>query len=118
MSELKPPIASQQCVVYNYKCDLCDAEYVSSTPPCIYTERTPLFSNRQPFKEQPRSGNDRRTYQQLFRFKKVQRKNSIYEMLFLKKKRPCLHTQSDSYTRETINLNPSQFSCTFLIRNA
>ena len=29
--ELKPPIISQQCVVYNYKCDLCDAEYVGYT---------------------------------------------------------------------------------------
>ncbi|PFX34113.1 Glucose-6-phosphate translocase [Stylophora pistillata] len=29
--EPKPPIVSQQCVVYNYKCDLCDAEYVGYT---------------------------------------------------------------------------------------
>ena len=29
--ESKPPIISQQCVVCNYKCDLCDAEYVSYT---------------------------------------------------------------------------------------
>ena len=27
----KRPIISQQCVVYNYKCDLCDAEYVGYT---------------------------------------------------------------------------------------
>ena len=31
MREPKPPIISQQCVVYNYKCDLCDAEYVGYT---------------------------------------------------------------------------------------
>ena len=31
MCELKAPIISQQCVVYNYKCDLCDAEYVGYT---------------------------------------------------------------------------------------
>ena len=31
MFEPKPPIISQQCVVYNYKCDLCDAEYVGYT---------------------------------------------------------------------------------------
>ena len=31
MCEPKPPIISQQCVVYNYKCDLCDAEYVGYT---------------------------------------------------------------------------------------
>ena len=31
MYEPKPPIISQQCVVYNYQCDLCDAEYVGYT---------------------------------------------------------------------------------------
>ena len=31
MCEPKRSIISQQCVVYHYKCDLCDAEYVSYT---------------------------------------------------------------------------------------
>jgi len=31
MCEPKPPIISQQRVVYNYKYDLCDAEYVGYT---------------------------------------------------------------------------------------
>ena len=31
MCKPKPPIISQQCVVYNFKCDLCDAEYVGYT---------------------------------------------------------------------------------------
>ena len=31
MRKPKPPIISQQCVVYNYKCDLCDAEYFGYT---------------------------------------------------------------------------------------
>ena len=31
MCEPKPPIISQQCFVYNYKCDLCDSEYVGYT---------------------------------------------------------------------------------------
>ena len=31
MCEPKPPIISQQCVVYNYKCDLCDARYAGYT---------------------------------------------------------------------------------------
>ena len=35
MCEPKLPIISQQCVVYIYKCDLCDAEY--ATPANIYT---------------------------------------------------------------------------------
>ena len=31
MSKPKPPITNQQCVVYNYQCDQCDAEYVGYT---------------------------------------------------------------------------------------
>ena len=31
MREPKPPLVNQQCVVYNYQCDLCDAEYVGYT---------------------------------------------------------------------------------------
>ena len=29
--EMKPPIVNQQRVVYRYKCDLCDADYVGYT---------------------------------------------------------------------------------------
>ena len=29
--EVKPPLINQQCVVYKYKCDLCDADYVGYT---------------------------------------------------------------------------------------
>ncbi|XP_068743542.1 uncharacterized protein [Montipora capricornis] len=29
--ESKPPIVNQQCVVYHFKCDLCDADYVGYT---------------------------------------------------------------------------------------
>ena len=71
MRTQKWPIISQQCVVYNYKCDLCDAEYVG---------RTPLLGNRQPLKEGPRSGNDRQPYQQLFRLKEVQRKTGLPDL--------------------------------------
>ena len=29
--EVKPSVVNQQCVVYEYKCDLCDANYVGYT---------------------------------------------------------------------------------------
>jgi hypothetical protein len=34
VQELKPPLVNYQCVVYKFKCDLCDADYVGylSTP--------------------------------------------------------------------------------------
>ena len=31
MKETKPPIVNQQCVVYSFQCDLCDAGYVGYT---------------------------------------------------------------------------------------
>ena len=36
MSEPKQPIISQQCIVYNCKCDLWDAEYVGYTSRHLY----------------------------------------------------------------------------------
>ena len=37
MREPKPPLVNQQCVMYNYQCDLCDAEYVGYTSQRFYT---------------------------------------------------------------------------------
>ena len=31
VAEAKPPLINQQCVVYKFKCDLCDADYVGYT---------------------------------------------------------------------------------------
>ena len=31
MREAKPPLVNQQCLVYNFECDLCDAGYVDYT---------------------------------------------------------------------------------------
>ena len=31
LEEAKPPIVNEQCVVYNFQCDLCDAGYVGYT---------------------------------------------------------------------------------------
>ena len=31
VKETKPPIVNQQCVVYSFQCDLCDACYVGYT---------------------------------------------------------------------------------------
>jgi len=31
VEETKPPIVNQQCVVYSFQCDLCDAGYVGYT---------------------------------------------------------------------------------------
>ena len=100
MFEPKPSIINQQCVLYNYKCDLCDAEYVG------YTSR----HLHQRIDEQRYSAigkhlkNDHglKTIGELTNNFSVLKKCNgklgrlIYQMLFIKKKRPCLNTQSDS----------------------
>ena len=37
VKEAKPPIVNEQCIVYNFQCDLCDAGYVKVTHADIYT---------------------------------------------------------------------------------
>ena len=100
MREPKPPLVNQQRVVYNYRCDLCDAEYVG------YTSR----HSHQRIDEHRFSGignhlkNDHgiKTIGDLNSNFSVHKKCGgkldclIYEMLFIKKKKPKLNTQSDS----------------------
>ena len=44
VKETKPPIVNQQCVVYSFHSDLCDAGYVAGTHSDIYiiVEKDPL----------------------------------------------------------------------------
>ena len=98
--ESKPPIISQQCVVYNYKCDLCDAEYVGYTSRHLHQRidehRYSAIGNHL------KNDHGLETIGDLTNNFSVLKKCNgkldclIYEMLFIKKKRPCLNTQSDS----------------------
>ena len=36
VKEANPPIINEQCVVYNFQCDLCDAGYVGYTCGCLH----------------------------------------------------------------------------------
>ena len=100
MCEPKPPIISQQCVVYNYKCDLCDAEYVGYTSrhlhQCIDEHRYSSVGKHL------KNDHGLETIGDLTNNFSVLKKCNgkldclIYEMLFIKKKRPRLNTQSDS----------------------
>ena len=36
VKETKPPIVNQQCVIYSFQCDLCDAGYVGFTRGHLY----------------------------------------------------------------------------------
>ena len=120
MCEPKPPIISQQCVVYNYKCDpavwcrLCRLHQPAFAP--TYW-RTPLFSNRQALKERPRSGNHRRPYQQLFRFREVQRKTGMSDLwnVIHKEEKAMLEHTIRLHTCKPIYLNLSLVICIFYV---
>ena len=85
--EAKPSIVNQQCVVYRFVCDLCDADYVG------YTARH-LF---QRVAEHKTSAIGKHFHEAHGR-RKCQGKFDclVFEMLYIKKFKPILNVQSDS----------------------
>ena len=75
-------------------------------------------SNRQALKERPRSGNHRRPYQQLFRFKEVQRKTGMSDLcgdVIHKEEKAMLEHTIRLHTCKTIYLNLSLVTCIFYV---
>ncbi|XP_022781132.1 uncharacterized protein LOC111322317 [Stylophora pistillata] len=98
--EPKPPIVSQQCVVYNYKCDLCDAEYVGYTSRHLH-QRINEHRNSAIGKHL-KNDHGLQTIGDLTKHFNVLKKCTgkldclVHEMLFIKKMKPSLNKQSDS----------------------
>ena len=108
MCQPKPPIISQQCVVYNYKCDLCDAEYVGYTSRHLHQR---IDEQRYlAICKHLKNDHGLETIGDLTNnFSDLKKCNGkldclIYELFFIKKIRPCLNTQSDSIRAKTIYL--------------
>ena len=117
-SEPKPQLIDQQCVVYNFKCDQCDAGYVGYTRGHLFARvdghRSKTSSVRKYYDnrhagripDDPRKYYDNRHAGRIpddprncFKvLKKCQSKFDcvINEMLLIKQLRPCLNVQSDS----------------------
>ncbi|XP_073258104.1 uncharacterized protein [Porites lutea] len=99
VAEAKPPLINQQCVVYKFKCDLCDADYVG------YTRRH-LFQRIDEHKysaigkhlRDSHNQKNKDLTEQFTILKKCRGKFEclIYEMLFIQEMKPKLNTQSDS----------------------
>ena len=99
VAEAKPSLINQQCVVYKFKCDLCDADYVGYT--CRH-----LFQRIDEHKHSAIGKHLRDAHNQTNKdlqehftiLKKCRGKCEclIYEMLFIQEKKPVLNTQSDS----------------------
>ena len=100
VQEPKPPLINQQCVVYNYICDLCDAEYVGYTSRHLYKRIeehrfTAIGKHLQNEHRVDTVGDLTNNFKIL---KKCQGMVDclIHEMLWIRKKKPSLNTQSDS----------------------
>ena len=97
--ESKPPIVNQQCVVYHFKCDLCDADYVGYTCRHLYQRIEEHKGSAIGKHVRDQHGRDPRDISRSFKIlRKCQSKFDclIYEMLFIKELKPTLNTQSDS----------------------
>ena len=97
--EAKPSIVNQQCVVYHFVCDLCDADCVG------YTAR-PLFQCVAEHKysaigkhfHEAHGRRDRLNESHFKILRKCQGKFDclVFEMLYIKKFKPNLNVQTDS----------------------
>lgn len=94
--EAKPPSINQQCLVYAFKCDLCDADCVGYTRPHLfqYTDEHKHFA----IGKHLRVTLNQRNKEQFTTLKKCCGKLEciIYKMLFIQQKKPKLNTQPDS----------------------
>ena len=97
--EIKPPIVNQQCVVYLFSCDLCDADYVGYTTRHLH-QRIAEHKNSAIGKHLLEAHGDKSVLNKSqFRIlRKCQEKFDclIYEMLSIKERNPSLNTQTDS----------------------
>ena len=99
VAEAKPPLINQQCVVYKFKYDLCDADYVGYT-------RQHLFQRIEEHKHSAIGKHLRDAYNQTNKdpqeqFTILYKSRGkfeclIYEMSSIQEMKPELNTQSDS----------------------
>ena len=100
VQEPKPPLINQQCVVYHFVCDLCDADYVGYTSRHLHQRidehRFSAIGKHLKNNHQVDTIGDLTSNFTIL--KKCQGKLDclIFEMLWIRKKRPSLNTQSDS----------------------
>ena len=100
VQEPKPPVINQQCVVYNFVCDLYDADYVGYTSchldQCIDEHWFSAIGKHLKNDHQVDTIGDLTSNFTIL--KKCQGKVDclIFEMLWIHKKKPSLNTQSDS----------------------
>ena len=101
VQEPKPPVINQQCVVYNFVCDPCVADYVGYTSLHLHQRIddhrfSAIGKHLKNDHQVDKIGDQTSNFTIL---KKCQGKLDCliqFEMLWIRKKKPSLNTQSDS----------------------
>ena len=97
--EIKPSIVNQQCVVYLFSCDLCDADYVGYTARHLH-QRIAEHKNSAIGRHflEAHGNNNLLNENQFTVLRRCQGKFDclVFEMLFIKNLKPNLNIQTDS----------------------
>ena len=98
-NEVKPSFVNQQCIVYHFSCDLCDAYFVGYTTQhlfqCVAGRKYSAISKHL---TEADCGSDLLNESCLKVLKKCQSKFDclVFEMLYIKRLKPNLNVQTDS----------------------
>ncbi|XP_068689023.1 uncharacterized protein [Montipora foliosa] len=106
VAEAKPPLIKQQCVVYKFKCDLCDADYVGYT--CRHLFQRIEEHKHSAIGKHLRDAHNQKNkdlQEQFTILKKCRGKFEclVYEILYIQEKKAQLNTQSDSIKAKLIS---------------
>ena len=101
LEEAKPPIVNEQCVVYNFQCDLCDAGYVGYTREHLHNRAKGHKQQSSAIAKHYKNVHGAIPQDLLKRFevlKKCRNKFDclVYEMLLIRTLKPNLNVQWDS----------------------
>ena len=106
VKEVKAPLVNNQCVVYKFKCDLCDADYVGYTCRHLHQRIDEHKGSVVGIHMREHHGESTSGIENCFSIlRKCRGKYEclIYKMLYIRKLKPSLNTQSDSINSKLFN---------------
>ena len=107
LGEAKPPIVNQQCLVYKFQCDLCDAGYVGFTRRHLH-QRVEEHKNSLSIGKHFRDKHSLAPRDLTKNFSVLMKCTNkfdclVYEKFFIHELRPTINVQSDSIRVKVFN---------------
>ena len=108
LREAKPPIVNQQCLVYKFQCDLCDAGYVGFTLRHLHQRVEEHKNSSSSIGKHFRDKHSLAPKDLTKNFNVLMKCTNkfdclVYEMFFIHELRPTLNVQSDSIRAKVFN---------------